>query len=72
MSDDNETPETKPLVQEEKPKLIWMACRATPGCEGRTANLVRNFETAGGRVVRYVCTTCNRHWHVPIGGSISQ
>lgn len=52
---------------EEKP--VWIACRATPGCEGNYAVIVWNKQVMDGMLplgnsIRYRCTTCNRPFHV--------
>jgi len=54
-------------------KTVWMACRATEGCEGNLAVIDHEFnhdiqmgnDTAyGGKTVRYVCQKCGRAFHI--------
>lgn len=51
-------------------KEVWMSCRATPGCEGKTAYIAlmkRNALTQGGGVsYRYRCLTCKGVWHITV------
>lgn len=53
-------------------KTYYMACRATPGCEGREVKLIfehkKEFALGGyaGATRRYLCTTCNRPFHVTL------
>jgi len=65
------------MSTENPKKKVWIACRATPECEGTYAEIV--FErsqgqdgralgsflpVAGGKIVRYRCLTCGRSFHV--------
>jgi len=59
-------PPVKPKHQKESDPL-WISCRATRGCEGKTAVIVRQSKRVGGGVgTRYRCTTCNRPFHINI------
>lgn len=50
-----------------KQKTVWFSCRATPGCEGKTAVVVFTKGTPGQlSVTRYRCTTCGKSWHVKV------
>jgi len=61
---------------EPEKKRVWVACRATGGCQGDYAIVVldRNLSPSGGRgsfnpdvsgkVVRYRCLTCNQTFGV--------
>ena len=46
---------------------VWIACRATPDCEGKYAaqriSGERNLEAGGGSWLRYQCLTCGRPFH---------
>lgn len=66
---------SEPVQKALKPqgKVVWAACRATPGCEGNFAELVSNsssplnaaiISSSGSKRVRYRCTKCRRSWHV--------
>lgn len=53
----------------DKPKagqIVWVACRATPDCEGKSARIEILFpqSESGGRTTRYICLTCNRPFHI--------
>ena len=47
---------------------VWIACRATPDCEGKYAaqriSGERNLEAGGGSWLRYQCLTCGRPFHI--------
>ena len=54
-------------------KTVWIACRATPGCDGNVAVLEQEFDhqvmigkesAYGGKAIRYVCQKCGRAFHV--------
>ena len=50
-------------------KQVWMACRATPGCEGKYAVLVWRKPVMDGMVpqgesFRYRCLTCQQAFHI--------
>jgi hypothetical protein len=50
-------------------KAVWMACRATKGCEGKYAILVWRKPVKDGMVplgesFRYRCTTCQQPFHI--------
>lgn len=50
-------------------KVVWIACRATPGCEGNQAVIVFNKTLHDGMLpqgtaIRYRCTTCKKPFHV--------
>ena len=50
-------------------KPVWLACRATPGCEGKYAKLSWRKKLMDGMVergetFRYRCTTCNKVFHI--------
>ena len=47
---------------------VWIACRATSGCEGKIARIEILFPQSGngGRSTRYKCLTCNRHFHITL------
>lgn len=57
-------------------KLVWIACRATEGCDGTQATMMasRNHQTvdfgggftpaAGGKSTRYRCSSCKRDFVV--------
>jgi len=64
-------PNTKPKKTPPKPqpkteeKIVWIACRATRGCEGQQAVMVfRHKSGGGGHNARYRCTTCNGSFHI--------
>lgn len=46
--------------------IVWVACRAYEGCEGKTAKIEILFPQAanGARVTRYICQTCLRPFHL--------
>jgi len=46
--------------------IVFMPCRGTPGCEGRRAKVVMfmPINIFSGRTTRYLCLTCNRHFHI--------
>lgn len=54
---------------EKEAKVVWMSCRATPGCKGNQAEMMGMAQggmkiggaliASGGAVVRYKCQTCN-------------
>lgn len=50
-------------------KPVWMACRATEGCEGKYALLVWRKPIKDGMVpqgesLRYRCMTCGQAFHI--------
>lgn len=46
-------------------QVVWVACRAVQGCEGRYALIVSILDTrSSGRVVRYRCEKCKRSFQV--------
>ena len=47
-------------------QVVWVACRATPNCEGKQSRIEIMFPQAenGGRATRYVCLTCGRAFHI--------
>lgn len=63
-----ETPDEK--------KEVWISCRATEGCPGRKAIILFVTDSlnrclmgipladAGGKSIRYRCTTCNKDFHI--------
>ena len=66
-----------PQAPAEPPKkIVWIKCRASEGCEGNQAEIVfvhnaspvsgdgSFIPEAGGRSVRYKCTTCGNPFHV--------
>lgn len=54
------------MPQPEK-KIVWVNCRATPGCGGNQALVVRKFKlSAGGKSIRYKCMKCNRNFHISL------
>jgi len=68
---------TEPQVAGEPPKKpVWIACRATPGCQGHQAVILwqHRFDPAGiqgvkiadgsGKAIRYRCLTCNHDFHI--------
>lgn len=64
MADDQ-----KPKPETPKPpkKMVWVACRATPGCEGKQATVVFSKKTpGGGSVTRYKCGTCGGAFHIKV------
>ena len=44
--------------------IVWIACRATEGCEGNSAKISLNQRTENGRLIRYTCQTCNKPFHI--------
>lgn len=57
------------MVIPKDPKPVWVACRATPGCEGKQAVVVftRNTNSIAdlsGTTTRYRCLKCNRPFHI--------
>lgn len=51
--------------------VVWMACRAASGCEGKQATINLKFDqtrqgglSLQGRSIRYVCETCKRPFHI--------
>lgn len=51
-------------------KIVWMNCKATPGCDGRQAEVVFTLpDGTGVNSTRYRCQTCNRVWHLQMGGA---
>lgn len=49
-------------------QIVWIACRASPGCEGKNAKIEIMFPQAanGARVTRYICQTCLRPFHISL------
>lgn len=55
------------MPENEAPKVVWIACRATPKCEGKQAVVVRKVaREGGGSSTRFQCKTCGRPFHVTI------
>jgi hypothetical protein len=55
-------PQTKVTEDE---GVVWMSCRASEKCEGTHAKIARKWKgESGGAAVRYVCTTCNKPFHI--------
>lgn len=61
-------PVNQPTPQQEGEE-VWMACRATEGCPGTHARKVFSHTGSleGGTVTRFVCTTCGKPFHIPLG-----
>lgn len=59
-------PPPKPKPKRNTPKrIVWVACRARAGCEGKQCEIVWDKKTkGGGRNLRYKCTTCGGAFHV--------
>ena len=54
-------------VIEKVNKQVWMACRATPGCQGKEALIVFRTKLAtGGKTIRYRCLGCKGSFHVTL------
>lgn len=55
-----------PKPQKSEPEeIVWIACRATKGCEGKQAVVVFRKKTgAGGHAARYRCLSCNGSFHI--------
>jgi hypothetical protein len=58
---------------QEPKKTVWIACRATEGCNGNLAIIEQTFDHLlsngqnsinSGVSIRYVCQTCGRAFHV--------
>lgn len=71
MSDDPNKPVKVPPVP--KPpdltpkKTVWIACRATKGCTGKTCIEQSHKKTPlGGHITSYKCTVCNRGFVIQI------
>ena len=47
-------------------QIVWIACRATPNCEGKSARIEILFpqNEQGGRSTRYLCLVCKRAFHI--------
>jgi hypothetical protein len=46
-------------------KIVWIACRAKQGCEGKQAKVVMQNKTpGGGSATRYRCLTCGGSFHI--------
>ena len=46
-------------------KIVWIACRAKQGCEGKQAKVVMQTKTPGGGcATRYRCMTCGGAFHI--------
>lgn len=46
-------------------KIVWINCRATPGCEGHHAAVAFVHGKSGqDSTTRYRCTTCKGSFHV--------
>ena len=63
-------------TEAKKPEIVWVACRAREGCEGKQAEVVFSrahnatmpnggfLPVAGGRTIRYTCLTCKGSFHI--------
>jgi hypothetical protein len=58
-------PPPKPKPKNTKPKRkVWVACRATHGCEGQQCEVAWEKKSpGGGRNIRYKCLTCGGAFH---------
>ena len=47
-------------------QVVWVSCRATPGCEGKSSRIDILFPPNGfaGRSTRYICLTCKQPFHI--------
>lgn len=54
------------MAKPEVGQIVWVACRATDNCEGKSARIEILFPQAanGARVTRYICMTCGRPFHI--------
>ena len=57
------------IVMSTDKKPLWIACRGTPGCEGKQAVAVftrrsENISDYGGQTTRYRCLTCGKPFHI--------
>ena len=53
----------------EKPQIgsvVWMACRAVQGCEGKNAKLIQVRKVNGSTAFRYRCQSCKRLFTIVI------
>lgn len=54
-------PPKKPPQDPRIGKTVWMACRASNGCEGRNCEVKRTFKLpTGGQSIHYKCLSCNK------------
>jgi hypothetical protein len=64
MADEKPKPQTPPPVPDGK-RQVWITCRGSRPCGGKTATMVfRNRRPGGGFDVRYRCTQCGGSFHV--------
>lgn len=61
----------QPIPKEPKKELVNIACRATPECPGNKAEKqVINPRSAGATLIRFICQTCKKTFHVPMGTTL--
>lgn len=46
--------------------VVWMACRAAEGCDGKNAELVQIRKVNGSNAYRYRCQSCKRLFMIVI------
>jgi len=65
----NPPPPTGNPTPQQEGKVVWMACRADPNCDGTHAKMVMSHTGSleGGTVIRYVCEKCKKPFHIPMG-----
>ena len=72
MSNEPKVPNLKPQPSApgKKKNVIWMACRGSPGCEGKYAEVTltrrNSFMDGGGTWNRYQCQTCKKAWSITL------
>lgn len=60
--------EGKKAVAGEK-QIVSISCRATPGCTGCEAEK-QTIPSSGATLVRFICQTCKKSFHVPMGQTV--
>jgi hypothetical protein len=55
----------KTMEKPEQPNPVWITCRGSRPCEGKTASIVfRKKRMGGGFDVRYKCLSCGGSFHI--------